>query len=88
LNYLLNDYKETCKEKKAILVGNHFINDPPESRGEPFTEKLIKEAGVHSICLLTTAEMFKAICSVREGKIMAKDVQQKIMETTGLCKLQ
>lgn len=87
LNYLLNDYIETRKEKKAILVGNHFINDPIESRGDPFTAKVIKEADTHSMCLLTTIELFKAICAIREGKLAAGIVQKRIMETTGICKL-
>jgi hypothetical protein len=87
LNYLLNDYKKTRAEKKAILVGNHFINDPPEKRGDPFTEKVLKEADTHSICLLTTIELFKAICTLREKKAKTEEIQRRIMETTGICKL-
>jgi hypothetical protein len=87
LNYLLNDYMETHNEKKAILVVNHFINVPVEGRGDPFTEKVIKEADTHSMCLLTTAELFKAICAVREGKLVAEDVKKRIMENTGICKI-
>jgi hypothetical protein len=87
LNYLLNDYKETQVEKKAILVGNHFINDLPEKRGDPFTQKVLKEADTHSICLLTTVELFKAICEIREKKAKTEDIRRRIMETTGICKL-
>lgn len=87
LNYLLTDYKETGVEKKAILVGNHFINDHPKKRGEPFTEKVLKEADTHSICLLTTVELFNIICALRNKEAKREDVQREIMKTTGICKL-
>ena len=87
LNYLLTDYQATKTEKKAILVGNHFINDPLNERGDPFTERVVMESGVHSICLLTTIELYKAICAIREKAIASKTIRKKIMETVGICKL-
>lgn len=87
LNYLIDDYKESGVEKKAILVGNHFANDPPETRGKPFTEKVVGESGVHSICLLTTLNLFKIVCDIREGKAKPEGIRRRIFETVGIFKL-
>lgn len=87
LNYLLDDYEESGVEKKAILVGNHFVNDPPETRGEPFTRKVVEESKVHSICLLPTIELFKIICYLRERKMETDDFRKKIIDTIGVFKL-
>lgn len=87
LNYLIDDYKKHKIEKKAILVGNHFANDPIETRGEPFTEKVIGESKVHSMCLIPTLELFTIICRLREKKVKADDVRKKIFETVGIFKL-
>lgn len=86
LNYLIDDIEETEVEKKAILVGNHYAKDPPELREDAFTEKVAKESAVHSICLLSTVELYNAICAVRLGLTKASVVRKKIMETTGICK--
>lgn len=87
LNYLLNDYKTTGTEKKAILVANHFINDPPDRRENAFTEKVLNEAGVHTMCLLTTTELFNAICTIRRKGLEPEAVRKKIMQAIGICKL-
>ena len=87
LNYLIDDYKETGIEKKAILVGDHFANDPPGARGEPFTNKVLAESDVHSICLLSTLQLFKMICYSRDGKMKAADIRKKILESIGICEL-
>lgn len=87
LNYLIDDYKESGVEKKAILVGNHFVNDTAEARKEPFTEKVLGEADVHKMCLLPTVELFKIICYLREGKVKADDIRKKIVETVGIFEL-
>lgn len=88
LNYIIDDYKESEVEKKAILVANHFANKPPKDRGESFSKKVIAESKVHSICLLSTLELFKIICYLREGKIKREDVRKKLFETVGLLKLE
>jgi hypothetical protein len=87
LNYLIDEYKESGVEKKAILVGNHFANNPPETRGEPFTRKVIEESVVHSICLLPTVELFKMVCYLREEKMKAEELRKKIVNTIGIFEL-
>lgn len=87
LQYILSEESTTGIHKKPILVGNHYINEPPESRKEPFTEKTLKEAELHSICLLPCSELYNAICMVREGKLDVKAVRSKILSTTGLCRI-
>lgn len=84
LNYLLDETKETGVEKKAILVANHFSDLPIEKRGAPFTEKAIEGSKLHSICLLPTSELFKLICDLRLGKISARDVEKRILDTVGV----
>jgi len=86
LNYLLTDLEKTGEEKKAILVGNHFMNDPPNKRGPPFTQKAIEEAKIHSICLLSTVELFELICGFRKGLIDQKNIWQSLINTIGLYK--
>jgi len=68
LNYLFDDYEETHVEKKAILVGNHFVNELPKKRGEPFTKKVLEQSKVFSMCLLPTLELFSVVCHVRKEK--------------------
>jgi len=87
LNYLIDDYTESGVERKAILVGNHFANDPPDARGEPFTRKVLEESKVNSICLLPTVELFKIICYLREGRMKADELRKKIVDTIGIFKL-
>lgn len=87
LDYLIDDYKETGVEKKAILVGNHFVNNPPGDRGEPFTEKVVGSSDVHSMCLLTTSKLYEIIYLLREGKIEADDIRRKLIETVGIFEL-
>lgn len=84
LNYLLNDMQKTGEEKKAILVGNHFLNDPPDKRGLPFTEKAIGEAELHSICLLPTTELYEIICNIREKKASKIEMWKALLRTDGL----
>lgn len=84
LNYLLDEHKESTDEKKAILVANHFSETPIGKRGEPFTQKAIDESNVHSICLLSTSELFNLICNLRQGNITQKDVQKRIFETSSV----
>jgi hypothetical protein len=87
LDYWIDDYKESGVEKKAILVGNHFANDPPEARGEPFTEKVLETSKVYSMCLIPALELFNVILSLREGKVKTQDIRKKIIETVGIFQL-
>jgi hypothetical protein len=84
LDYVIIEYGKTRTEKKAILVGNHFANDSPENRGEPFTKKVLDEAEVHSMCLLPTVELFRAICLFREGKTNDNVLRKRIFDTIGV----
>jgi len=84
LDYVIIEYEKTRTEKKAILVGNHFANDSPENRGEPFTKKVLDEAEVHSMCLLPTVELFRAICLFREGKTNDNVLRKRIFDTIGV----
>ena len=55
-----------------------------EKRGKPFSQKVIDESKVHSICLFPTAELFSLICNIRNGKIKKIEAQKEILETVGL----
>lgn len=59
----------------------------PDQRVEAFTEKVVLESIVHSICLLTIIELYKAICAIREKTVAPEAIRQKILGTKGICKL-
>jgi hypothetical protein len=84
LDNTITEYGRTQTEKKAILVGNHFARRAPEDRGAPFTQKVLATAQVYSMCLLPTTELFKALCSIREGKVSACTVRHRIFNTIGV----
>jgi len=87
LEYAQTEENTEHAHDSAILVGNHCMNDPPEKRKEPFTEKAINAANANSICLLPTTELFQAVCQVREGKIEANVLREKIISSNGICKI-
>ncbi|MFZ1076407.1 MAG: hypothetical protein WAN47_03130 [Nitrosotalea sp.] len=86
LHYLVDETTDK-KERKAILVANHFFDMYPSKRGAPFTEKTINAAEPLSICLLTTTELFSAIIKMREGKIDSKTIRKTLLSANGICKL-
>ncbi len=86
LDYLMTD-KLQGNSSKSILIGNHYINLPPEKRGEPFTQKAIAQSKVHDTCLLPTLELYKAIVLIRNGKMDPKQFWKALLDSSGVFKL-
>jgi len=72
LDYVQTEEKETGITPKSILVGNHQIDIPPEKRGAPFTDRVIRQSKVFGTCLLPTTELFKAMVLSRQDKLAPK----------------
>lgn len=72
---------------KGILIGNHSRNSITQKGDTPFTKDAIDLAKRMDICLLTTEQLFKAVCKKMEGKLSPDEISEKICKTVGECKL-
>lgn len=75
------------KKYKGLLIGNHYIEQPPDARDAPFPDNLIGYATDRKFCLLTTVELFNAYCACKEGRLAKDTFWQKVFHTVGPCKI-
>jgi len=87
IRYRLEEEEESKQPRKAILVANHFADTNPEERGDVFTDETEKRANSLSTGLLSTQELFDAVCKFREKKISSTEIKKKLIDCTGICKL-
>jgi hypothetical protein len=74
-------------EGKGLLIANTYCGDPLEQRGEPFPQKSSRSAKRFGQCLLTTTQLFCALCSHQRGELDAEAFWDTIFETDGVCSL-
>jgi hypothetical protein len=86
LLHFLKDCEIDKKEMKGILIGNHYCEKILKERGEAFTADAINAAEKHGVALITTADLFKVLSLLDQGKILQKDIQTKMLGV-GVCKL-
>ena len=87
LLHFLQDCEVDKKEIKGCLIGNHFCEKPPSERGDAFTGDAIKAAEKHRVVLLTTTDLFDTLLRLDKGEVLLKDIQAKILESVGVCRL-
>lgn len=76
-------YESTGLEAKGVFVGNHQAVIEPGKRSKPFPDNALKYAINRGFCLLTTVDLFEAVCAVRSGKIDASAVLKSVFRTVG-----
>jgi hypothetical protein len=74
-------------ESKGILIGNAYCGKPPEQRDLPFPTNCNDAAKVINQCLLTTTQLFNALCLNQNDKLDVADFWDAIFQADGLCSL-
>lgn len=86
LGHYLEDAALDGKSVKGLFIGNHYRLEHPKKRPEAFPDNVIEYAEKRGICLITTIELFKAVCKVLAGKPIA-ELKEKILNGVGVTKL-
>lgn len=87
LLHFLTEYEVEKKEIKGILIGNHFCDKNPKERGDAFTAAAIKAAEKRGASLIKTTDIFDALQMLDRKEISKEEIQKKILESVGICKL-
>lgn len=76
-------------DSKGILIANLYCGVPPEQRGksELFPTNCILAAQRSKQCLMTTTQLFYALCSYQRGELNLEAFWNKIFNTNGVCTL-
>ncbi len=76
---------------KGLIVVNSYRLLTPSKREVEFSDDLISYAEVSGVSLVSTYEIYKAVCKVLESKRNSNDIKEalrrKIFEGKGICKL-
>ena len=74
------------EDPKGILIINHFAKKDPSERDEPFPQNVIdfaRSARKRPFCLMTSVQLFDAVCSVRAEKASAPMILKSIFDADG-----
>jgi hypothetical protein len=87
-NYAIQKSR-SIKDVKAILLGNPWRLIPPEERvkKDAFASHVIEDAKVEDMILLTTLELFKALCALLENKLSRDEIVGRLFSAVGVIKL-
>jgi hypothetical protein len=80
------DFELTGTYPQGILIGNHYRLHKPETRKDPFTEKVLIVAKKKSFGLLTTLEIYNAVEKILANpsdKIFLLECRKTILNTHG-----
>jgi hypothetical protein len=72
---------------KGILVTNAHCLEEPAKRGRAFPHNCIKTAARFGLCLVTTTQLFRAICLKQSGKLDVTDFWNTLLTAEGACDL-
>ena len=72
---------------KRIVVANTNCTSPPEDRPSPFSDACITAAQRLGICLMTTTQLFNALCLSQQNQIALSAFWQALHDHTGYCPL-
>ncbi|MFX1293347.1 MAG: hypothetical protein ACFFD2_00615 [Promethearchaeota archaeon] len=83
LRQLLDYYEleRIVKIVKGIFIVNHFREDEPKKRGDPFTKDTIKLAERNEFCLINTVELFRQFNQFLENGINLQTLKKRILKT-------
>ena len=74
-------------ESKGILIANMYCGQPPELRDDPFPSNCIDSAKRANICLMTTTQLFRALCSHQREELDVAEFWNTVFNTDGVCPL-
>jgi hypothetical protein len=74
-------------EGKGLLVANTYCGDPIGKRGEPFPPNCVGAAERFGQCLMTTTQLFRALCSHQCGELDVDAFWNILFDTNGVCPL-
>jgi hypothetical protein len=74
-------------ESKGILIANMYCGQPPELRDNPFPSNCIDSAKRANICLMTTTQLFRALCSHQREELDIAEFWNTVFNTDGVCSL-
>lgn len=74
--------EDESKTVKPIFIMNHFREDEPKVRGEPFTQKALETGKKNDFCLVTTYYLFNMYQNFLKGIITIDDIK-KILNKNG-----
>lgn len=93
LRQLMDHYvleREVANEKnqeadiKGIFVVNHFREEHPDERGEPFTREAKNIGERFEFCLMTTVQLHRMYCDWKSGKTNLDEIHNNIWEAKGV----
>jgi hypothetical protein len=74
-------------ESKGILIANMYCGQQPELRDNPFPDNCINKAEKFNLCLMTTTQLFRALCSYQRNELNVAEFWDTIFNTNGRCPL-
>lgn len=80
-------YSDDPKDRKGILIANMYCNVSIEQRKEPFPANCIDMAKQNKYCLLTTRQLYYAICLKQRNEFQETEFWDTIFNTDGVCSL-
>lgn len=86
LRQLLDHYIEASElneSLKGIFILNHFLENEPLERKDPFSERAIRLGTKNEFCMMTTVDLFNLYSEFIKGKIEIADIITILKETNG-----
>lgn len=74
-------------KSKGILIANMYCGHPPEIRENPFPKNCVESAETVNLCLMTTTQLFRALCSHQRRELDLEEFWSAIFNTDGVCPL-
>jgi hypothetical protein len=74
-------------EGKGLLIANTYCGDPLEQRKEPFPQRSSRLAKRFGQCLMTTTQLFRALCSHQRDELDVEAFWDAIFNINGVCSL-
>ena len=73
-------------EVKGAFIVNHFREQLPSKRGDPFTGEAERIGKRDRFCLMTTVQLHQMYSDFISGKLKFRDIHKRIWETEGVLK--
>lgn len=80
-------FADSSENNKGILIANMYCGQAIEQRHKPFPPNCIEMANIAGHCLITTTQIFSAICYHQQGKLDRNNFWDMIFNTNGICLL-
>jgi hypothetical protein len=74
-------------EGQGMLIANTYCGDPIGERGDPFPSNCIEAAQRVGVCLMTSAQLFRALQAYQDGDLVLEAFWGKLFNTSGVCDL-